>query len=91
MTIKKCPSCQAEIHDDKKEQIKRKATSALLKSIQGAFPGLEATLIQVKDDCFKCYRKKILECIGPMAAELIGQQLAESEADSKPADQAIKG
>jgi len=81
--LDKCSECGCEIKMSKQEKLQRKITVELLKTTFSALPTLEVTLEEAKFLCFKCFRKKVLGEVGPIAQQLLGQQQAESGKDQQ--------
>lgn len=79
-----CASCKQEYEDTKKQKMQRRIVNTLLGQIKTELPGIEETLEQSKDFCFKCYQKTILQGVGPTIKGLLGQ-VEEAEEEKKDA------
>lgn len=86
-----CGCCKTEYKDTRKQKIQRNIVRSLLVSIKVALPGIEETLKGSKDFCFKCFRKAVLQAIGPSYKAMLGAFAEEEETQAEDQDSSGPG
>jgi hypothetical protein len=86
----KCNKCETEIKMSKKEKLQKKMLIQILKPMEALDPMIAVALKEAQDYCYLCWKKRVLETVGPLTMALTGQVMKENNISEQPEKEAIE-